>query len=245
MRLAYDLETRRPGQIGMIVLQADETLESDFRQLIPSDLEYLVTRVTSGTALTRDSLRAMEHRLTKAAAQLPRGAEFAAVGYGCTSATAEIGARRVAELIKAGVSTPHVSEPVSALIAACRHLGVKRLGVISPYVKEVSTRLIGVLSDAGIAVPDFASFEEPIEARVVRISQTSVSAAAVEMGHRSDCDAIFLSCTNLRTLRVLQGVEDLIKKPVLSSNQVLAWHLATLAGAPVAKAGYGRLLASA
>ena len=56
------------------------------------------------------------------------------------------------------------------------------------------------------------------------------AAAAIEMGQRTDCDAVFLSCTNLRTLRVLHSVEAQIKKPVLSSNQVLAWQMAGQAG---------------
>ena len=49
---------------------------------------------------------------------------------------------------------------------------------------------------------------------------------AVETG----CDAVFLSCTNLRTLNVIPEIEARIGKPVLSSNQVLAWHLLRLAG---------------
>ncbi|MCK0149311.1 Asp/Glu racemase [Marivita sp. S6314] len=242
MRLSYEFEADRPTQIGMIVLQSDETLEPDFRVLMPPKLEYLVARVASSSVVSSNSLRAMEMRLTEAAQLLPRGAAFSAVGYGCTSASAEIGPDRIAELIKVGVETPHVTEPVSALIAACRHLGVTRLAVISPYVEEVSQKLFAVLVDAGISVPAFSSFEEPVEAKVVRIAQDSVAAAAIEIGRTTSCDAVFLSCTNLRTLRVLRAVEADINKPVLSSNQVLAWHLVRLAGQPLRRAGLGRLL---
>ncbi len=53
-------------------------------------------------------------------------------------------------------------------------------------------------------------------------------------------DALFLSCTNLRTLPVIAALEETIGLPVLASNTVLAWHMARLAGARAQ--GPGRLL---
>jgi len=37
-----------------------------------------------------------------------------------------------------------------------------------------------------------------------------------------------MSCTNLRTLGVIDEVSQALGKPVLSSNQALAWHMAQL-----------------
>lgn len=243
MRLPYEISPDRPPQVGLIVLQADETLENDMRRLLPPDLEYLVSRVPSGTEVSTDTLRAMEGALTTAASLFPAAVNWSAVGYGCTSAAAEIGADLVAEHIRAGVQTPAVTEPVSALISACNRLKLNRIALISPYVASVSDRLRDVLEQAGISVTDFASFEEPVEANVVRISPGSILQAAVEMGRKSDCDAVFLSCTNLRTLDVIDSIEQQIGKPVLSSNQVLAWDLCRLAGINLQLGGFGRLLA--
>jgi maleate isomerase len=241
MALPYTVRLERPKQIGLIVLQSDETLERDMRRLLPQDVECLVSRVPSATTVTPENLHAMEPELTKAASLLPRGAQCLAVGYGCTSAAAHIGPARIATRIQAGVDTPTVTEPVSALIAACRHLGVRRLGLISPYIASVSDRLRSVLQDAKIEVTHFASFEEPVEERVVRIAPQSVEHAALEIGRRTDCDAIFLSCTNLRTLDVIASVEAKIGKPVFSSNQVLAWHLGLLGGFASGDAEFGQL----
>ncbi len=239
MSLPYTLTDERPKQIGLIVLQADETLERDLRVLLPSDVECLVSRVPSGASVSPETLQAMANDLTASAALLPSGATLSAVGYGCTSGTAQIGAPQISTLIKAGIATPTVTEPVSALIAACAHLGVTRIGLISPYVASVSERLREVLAVAGITVTQFASFDEPVEDRVVRISAKSVGDAAVEMGHHDDCEAVFMSCTNLRTLDVIERVEREVGKPVMSSNQVLAWHLGQIAdfGSPVQKIG--------
>lgn len=230
MRLPYDLEDDRATQIGLIVLQADETIEQDMRRLLPDEAELLVSRVPSGETLTTETIRAMEEHLTAAAALLPRGARLSAMGFACTSGAAEIGAARVAELVRAGVGTTHVSDPVTALVAALDHLDLKRIALVSPYVASVSQQLRKVLSEAGIAVTRFASFEEASEENVVRISNPSVVSAALEIGRSDDVDAVFLSCTNLRTLDAIPRIEAGLGKPVLSSNLVLAWHLCRLIG---------------
>ncbi|MGJ8602705.1 MAG: maleate cis-trans isomerase family protein [Marivita sp.] len=243
MALPYTFETDRPTQIGLITLQSDETIERDFRTLLPVDVECLVSRVPSGTTVSLDSLRAMENSLTDAAKLLPRGAQIAAVGYGCTSASAAIGAARVAELIRAGVSTPHVSDPLTALIAACKAGGITRIGLVSPYVASVSDRLIQGLEVSDVSVVSFGSFDEPQEDRVVRISRQSVRDAAIHVGQGGPCDAVFLSCTNLRALEIVSEVEVVLNIPVLTSNQVLAWHLGRLAGFSGTSTPSGRLFA--
>ena len=133
--------------------------------------------------------------------------------------------RSIAELVQAGTHTDAVTEPVSALVAACQSLKVKHLGLISPYVASVSDQLRAALAENGITVTAFESFEEAEESKVVRIAPESIAQAAIEMAQTSDCEAVFLSCTNLRTLDIIDEVEQATSLPILSSNQVLAWHL--------------------
>jgi maleate isomerase len=229
MALPYSLVDNHRKCIGLAVLQTDETLEGDMRRLIPDDIDVYVSRVPSGTTVSSDTLAGMAGVLTHAVGLFPPGLSIDAIGYGCTSGTAEIGPAKIAELVHAGVQTTSVTEPVSALIAACQAQDIARIGLISPYVAEVSAKLRDVLATHGITVTSFASFDEPLERNVVRIDPASIHAAAV--GLQGDFDAVFLSCTNLRTLDVLGPISKEIGKPVLSSNQVLADHLLNLIGA--------------
>jgi maleate isomerase len=240
MDLTYFLNEMRATQLGLIVLQADESLERDMWRMLPEGSELLVTRVPSGLEVTTESLSAMENGLSEAASRLPAGAGFSVVGYGCTSGTAQIGAGQIKTLVQDGIKTPEVTEPVSALIAACHALGISKLGVISPYIASVSDKLCDVLEEAKISIVTFASFNEAEESRVVRISEKSIKEPAIAMG-QSDCDAVFLSCTNLRTLDVIDPIEAEIGKPVLSSNQVLCWHMMKLAGLEKPAFAPGRL----
>ncbi|UWQ99476.1 Asp/Glu racemase [Rhodobacteraceae bacterium S2214] len=226
MALPYKLVETGRKCIGLAVLQTDETLENDMRRLLPVDVDVYVSRVPSDTTVSSDTLAGMAQVLTSATALFPPGLTFDAIGYGCTSGTAEIGPAKIAKFVRAGAQTSAVTEPVSALIAACYGQSITRIGLISPYVAEVSAKLRQVLAVNGIAVTSFASFDEPEERNVVRIDPADIHAAAV--GLQGDFDAIFLSCTNLRTLDVIGPISAEIGKPVMSSNQVLADHLLAL-----------------
>ncbi|KMK66174.1 Asp/Glu racemase [Puniceibacterium sp. IMCC21224] len=237
-----DMETTTETRIGLIVLQSDESLEHDMRRLIPSRVNLLVSRVPSGDEVTETTLGRMATDLPAAAALLPKAQDFAVVGYGCTSGAAVIGPSEVARLVQSGAPARQVTNPVTALLAACNVLGIRKLGVLSPYVATVSDRLRSVLAADGIATPVFGSFNEAVEARVVRIAPASVIAAATTLAAQGDIDGLFLSCTNLRTLNVIPELEDRTDLPVLSSNQVLGWHLMRCAQIGDRFQGLGRLL---
>ena len=245
---SYNIRQPDKGRptFGLVVLQADRTIESDLRRLLPGGTaNLLVTRVPSALMATGETLAEMGRTLPAAAALFPEGMPFDVVGYGCTSGTSVIGAARVAELIRSGCDAREVTEPLSALVGACRHLGISRLALLSPYVAEVSATLRGALSDAGVETPVFGSFNEAEEARVASIDDASLLEAAVALGGSDQSEAVFLSCTNLKTLDVIAEIEAAVGKPVLSSNLVLAWHMCALTGIELPHEGFGSLLAGA
>jgi maleate isomerase len=223
----YSLAPDDAPPLGLVVLQTDETIERDMRRLL-GDAPLYVTRVPSAPEVTPDTLQQMADDISAATALLPQAIEFGTIGYGCTSGTAQIGVTQIARLVNAGAKTKSVSEPVSALMTACRHLGIKRLAFLSPYIEQVSDRLRGVLDASGVETPVFGSFAEANEAKVVRIDGASIIDAARDLCTDAQVDGLFLSCTNLRTLDVIAPLEDELGIPVLSSNLVLAWHLSQL-----------------
>ncbi len=232
------------ANLGLVVLQTDETLEHEFRHLIPGEgVALYVTRIASAPEVSRASLADMEARLPHAAGLLPQAVRFDAVGYGCTSASSVIGSARVAELVAEGCETRHVTNPLAALVAACRALQVTRLALLSPYVAQVSEGLRQALRDHGIETPVFGSFDEAEETRVARIDAASLCEAARALASDGGVDALFLSCTNLRTREIIAPLEQDLGLPVLSSNQVLAWHMMRQAGLRDAPERAGRLFA--
>ncbi|MGY9031676.1 MAG: maleate cis-trans isomerase family protein [Rhodobacterales bacterium] len=227
--------------MGLIVLQSDETIEQDFRRIFGAGPLIYVTRVPTATQVTRDTLQQMAETLPAAASLFAEPTEFSVVGYGCTSGTAQIGADNIARLVREGCTTPEVTQPVSGLLAACATLNIKRLGFLSPYVEDVSAHLVNVLEANGVACPVFGSFDEACETVVAHISSQSTYDAAVTLAAKGGIDALFLSCTNLRTLDIIEKLEAETGLPVLSSNQVLAWHMAQLSGKDLTDLPFGTL----
>jgi len=230
MNRAFDYQLGPPvgyrACLGLIVLQSDETLEYELRQMLPaSGVGLYTTRIKSAPSVSHDTLAAMRGELPAAASLLPTALEYACVGYGCTSGTSVIGAKQVNQIITENCAAQAVTEPVSALLAACERLGVSRLAFLSPYVEDVSFALRRTIAGAGITTDIFGSFNEASETKVAHIDRHSIIAAAQALYDSKKCDAIFISCTNLQTLDVICEIEQTCGCPVLSSNLVLGWHM--------------------
>jgi maleate isomerase len=230
MQLSYDTLAPAPAA-GMIVLSVDRTVEADLRALVPAEaLSLCHTRIESAPDVSAASLAAMADRLPGAAALLPDGLQ--AVGYACTSGALMIGEARVEELIASAHPGVPTTNPLSALKAACAGLGVRRLGLLSPYVAEVSDGMRAHLGDRGIRVTAFASFDEENEALVAQIAPRSIADGLRLLAAQAPCDALFASCTGLRAVEAIGAVERALGIPVMASNQVLAWQLLRLCGQP-------------
>ena len=118
---------------------------------------------------------------------------------------------------------------------------MRKIGLVTPYAADVSAAMIDLLQCNGFEVVNFGSFEQKEDATVARISPSSIHDAICEIGTADDVDAVFVSCTNLQTFNIIEQAEASIGKPVVSSNQALAWHMAQLAGIADSTTGPGRL----
>lgn len=237
-------ETNAAPRIGVVVLQVDETIEQDLRRLFPPDTARLhVTRIPSGAELTPETIARMADDLEGAASLLP-DVSYDVIAYACTSGTAHIGEKRVAEAVRAARRTAHVTSPLGSAIQAVNHLGAQALGIVSPYIPSVAEPIRTAIQEAGLSVPVSISFGESIEAHVARIEPDSIVAAGIDAARSGKIDCLFLSCTNLCTLDIIEQLEAETSLPVLSSNQVLAWHAARLAGLDLSPQAPSKLFAA-
>lgn len=231
------------ANFGLVVLRTDETIEAEAQQMLRADgVALYVTRVPCETCITLDALARMEAHLPQAAALLPNTIAYDVIAYACTSGATRIGPARVANAIRSGAKARQVTDPLTAVIAATGALGVKRLGFVTPYRPDVSQAMQNALTAAGLTIVSFGSMEEENDERVARIDAPSLKAAIRQIAAAAPCDAVFLACTNLRALSVITETEAELGIPVLTSNQVLLWHMLSLAGLPVSHLPYGALM---
>lgn len=227
--------------LGVIVLETDETLESEFAKMMDMDGVALYhSRIPMVPEIRPETLVQMERDLPASAELFPSSLNFDVIGYGCTSAATVIGSQNVARAVQSVFPNARVTDPLAAISAAGHSLGARRLGFITPYVPEVSQRMRQALEKSGFEIAAFGSFEEGDDEVVARITEASIMAAAEHVAEVTPCDAIVIACTNLRCLRIIPEVEAKIGIPVVSSNQALGWHMLRLSGInePISEFGH-------
>ena len=157
----------------------------------------------------------------------------AATVYACTSASfigGLAGERTIRDVMaEAGLASPATTS--GALVDALGSLGIRRVAIGSPYNAELTRLLAHFLAEAGYEVVGGAFLG--LDGDISRVDSRSVYHLA-RATDSPEADAIFLSCTNLRTFDVLAAAERDIGKPVLSANQVSMWAVLRAAGLPSA-----------
>ena len=63
----------------------------------------------------------------------------------------------------------------------------------------------------------------------------------LSLSHK-EADGIFISCTNLPTINIIEELETILKKPVISSNTATLWAMLKKIAVPIKIKGYGKLL---
>jgi maleate isomerase len=228
--------------LGLIVLQEDETVENEFRQFAGFDgISLYHSRIQSDPDVTAETLARMEAEIPSSVGLLPAAVRFDAIGYACTSGATIIGEENVAAAIRTVKPEAAATNPLTAAKAAFQALDVMKIGFVTPYIEEVSAAMRRNFEASGLQINAFGSFEQSEEHTVAQITNVSVLNAILEIGSAEDCDAVFVSCTNLRTAGVIEDAEAKLGKPVVSSNQALAWHLLRLAGISDQPSGLGLL----
>lgn len=247
MKLPFTLDKgiASKAALGLIVLETDETIEAEFASIFDAPgVGLFHARIPVAQEITPDTLQEMEAALPTAVSLLPSAFPIDVVGYACTSGATVIGADNISKIVTKLHPAAKTTDPITAVMAALRKVGARRIGLVTPYLAEVSAAMIALLQREGFQVVNFGSFEQQEDATVARISPESIYEAICETGSADDVDAVFVSCTNLRTFDVIERAESRIGKPVISSNQALAWHMLELSALKEPPSGPGQLFSS-
>jgi maleate isomerase len=239
--ISPELESSAVTRFGLIALATDLTSERDAWRILPVDRAALhVTRVPYDNPTTPENLARMAPRLTAAADLLVPGIDLTAICYSCTAASVEIGDAAVADAIqKARPGVPVVTPP-DAAIAAFSALGINRIALVTPYLVETTEPMAAYFARRGLEIVSAQCLGLSDDRDMARISSASIL-DAVEAADRTAAEGVFLSCTALPALAVIDAIEQRIGKPVVSSNQASFWRMAQIAGLPPLPGAPGRL----
>ena len=229
------------SKIGLVALSTDFSIEKDFNSImlnLPIDL--FVNRLPFYNPLTDKNLIKMTEKLTEVTENILPNQTLDTVAYGCTSGTIVAGIDKIINKIQLAKPNCKVTTPITSAVNALKHLGLKKISVFTPYPQPINEKVINYFIKEGFDVRSFASFNLDSDLEIGKIDPKYLLEVLTEM-NTDNAEALFISCTALPALEIIQELENKIKKIVLSSNQALIWDTIRSVNINSNINGYGKL----
>ncbi len=228
-------------KIGLITLSTDLTMESDFYSIsrdLPIDV--FVNRIKNYNPLTKENLLKMYDQLESVTKDILPNEKINTIAYGCTSGTIAIGKEKIKEKIQIAKPGCYITTPITSAIKAINKMKIKKIAIFTPYPDSVNKSVFEYFSKEKIEVLSFSSFNLDSDLEIGKIDPNYLLEVLTKM-ETSSAEGLFVSCTALPVLKILDQVETKIKKTVLSSNQTLIWDSIRSVGYNSPVSGYGKL----
>ena len=236
------LKKKTNPKVGLLALSTDLTIESDFQsicQKLPLDL--FVNRIHNENPLTKENLLKMRDQIESVTEKILPGQKINTVAYGCTSGTIAIGEDKVKEKIQLAKPDCYVTTPITSAIKAFKKMNLKKIALFTPYPESVNKTILEYFNRKNINIVSFGTFNIDLDEDIASVDPKHLLETLIKLDI-NDADALFVSCTALPVLEILDQVEKKINKIVLSSNQTLIWDTLRSIGYKSPVEGYGKLL---
>ncbi len=231
------------SRIGMLIPSLNVVAEQDFFRLLPPGFQAVSTRIRFEGGGKAGLSRMNEE--VRSGTSLLATAGIDAVGFICTSGSFIDGPEGEAQLIASIRAELPSDTPVittsHAIVDALKHLGLKRVALVTPYGDDLNALEVDYFNAAGLDVRAYTSLYVDRAADAGLQDDEAAYELALALD-RTDLDAIVISCTNLPAIDAIQKLEDATGLPVVTSNQATLWQLLRTLGWSGSIPGYGRLL---
>jgi maleate isomerase len=235
----------QPVRLGMLTPSSNTVLEPVTTAMLadlPSVSAHFARFRVTEIALTNDALAQFDDAPILAAAELLAHAKVDVIAWNGTSSgwLGFAADQRLCERIEATTATP-ASTSMLALNEILSSTGVKRLGLVTPYIDVVQHRIIANYASLDIAciaekhlnIQDNFAFSEVSEATLTEM----IRAVAAERP-----EAIGVICTNLRAAPLVAALEAETGIPIYDTIATVVWKSLKLAGLDAARvSGWGSL----
>ena len=229
-------------KVGLLALSTDLTIEKDFYSICQKlPLNVFVNRIHNENPLTKENLSKMYDQIKTVTEKILPNEKINTVAYGCTSGTIAIGEERVKEKIQLAKPNCYVTTPITSAIKAFKKMNVKKIAVFTPYPEAVNKTIYEYLDKKNINVISFSTFNLDLDVDIARVDQRYLFETLINL-NLNEAEGLFISCTALPALEIIDKVEKKINKPVFSSNQTLIWDTIRSIGYESPVEGFGKLL---
>jgi maleate isomerase len=233
------------ARIGLIFMASSVAMDAEMGAMAAEGVAVHTTRIHLPKVTVEGIEEMMNAPMLEQAARLLGSAPIDVLCFGGTSASFLHGTSYDVALTKKlheWAPGPKVTTASTATLAALKEVKAGKVALATPYVGEIHDRAIRFLEENGHQVVKSAKLDITSDHALAEVPLEKVYDHVLSVDH-PEASAIFISCTNFRTVGVIEALEDKLGKPVISAVQASFWHCLEVLGVNGAKPGYGRLFA--
>lgn len=228
------------AKIGFVLLAMEQTIEDDMFRLRPPGVGIHFTRAPMANRVSVETLAAMASGIGDAASLLLPNEPLDVVCYACTSGSVVIGEERVFAELNRGKPDARATSLITSVMRALEAMNIRRIAIATPYLAEIDAIERSYMERRGFEIVHMQGLGIEKDADMVRVTPEAIFDFARSID-RPDADAVFISCGALRSLDVIDELENRLGKPVVTSNQAMMWDCLRLAGVADRRDDYGTL----
>ena len=231
------------ANLGFILLSTDLACEIDTYRMAPKGVGVSFTRLYTDDYTTNETLAKHIDQMADAASRIQPEIKPDVISYCCTSGSIVIGEDKVCAEIRRGAPYATAMTLVSGVVAALNQLEAKKIVIGTPYLDEINIVEKNFFENKGFDVLDIQGLNLGNGIEFGKITSDYIKDFALSIDQK-EAEVIFLSCSGIRSLDIIEEVEATTGKPVITSNQAQMWYALRTAGVNDKLSGFGRIFNS-
>ena len=210
-------------RVGLIALASDFMIERDFINVIKDrDIDFFVNRIECYNPLTKENLIKMSDKVTEVTKDILPEQDIDCIVYGCTSGTIAAGYNSIEQKVKAAKPMADVTTPSTAAIKALKKMKINKISIFTPYSKILNDEVLKYFKSEGFEITSNSYFDIEADYDIGKVDQKYLYDVLSKIDLKG-AEALFVSCTALPVLPIIDKLEKKLNTTVLSSNQALIW----------------------
>jgi maleate isomerase len=208
------------SRIGLLLPSSNTTMEPDLYSMAPKDVTVHTARMMLRD-VTPEGLEEMAGEAARAA-RLLKTAEVDILAYGCTSGSLIRGVeweKSLKRRLEETAGVPAITT-AGAVVEGLKTLEAERVSVFTPYTDVVNMHERTFLEAHGYKVDIIRGLGLTDNQRIGRVSGEQLESFIVPA---PGSDAVFVSCTNLPVVHLIEKLEEKHRLPFVTSNQATMW----------------------
>ena len=240
-KLKPKFKKKHNPRIGLITLSTDLRIEKDFNNLIyGKNIDLFVNRIHCYNPLTNKTLTKMADNIINVTKEILPNEKLDCVAYGCTSGTVAVGYDSIKDKINKAKPEAKVTTPITSAVKALQKMNIKNISIFTPYTESINHSVTEYFKESGINVKALHYFNIASDIDIGKVDNNYLLEVLSNLD-LNESEALFISCTALPALDLIEKLEKKLNKIILSSNQTLIWDALNLIGNKKPVVGFGKI----